>query len=169
VKKEMSTRALVVVASISSALLSSGLALGVQYFGTLWQDQRAERIKEVSAFVDSAQRFDQLVTNFMGPFLEGRDDAAARKALRDNIQTQHQLIETAKANLPLGEARRASQYQDELVKVGVELDRGLPAPQARALVQAIVDTKATGICVIYDLREQAGLPTVISDREACRL
>lgn len=169
VKKELSTRALVIIASISSAVLSSALALGVQYYGTLWQDERAERVKEVSAFVESAQQFDKLVTNFMGPFLQGRDDAAERKALRENLQTQHQLIETAKTNLSAEESRRATLYQNELVRVSEELDRHLAAPQAQALAQAIADTKAANVCVVYDLRERAGLPTVVSDKEACSL
>jgi hypothetical protein len=163
------SRGLVVAASILGALLSSGLALGVQYYGSVWQAERIDRITEVTKFIESAQQFDGLVTKFMGPFLAGGNDAAERQMLRDNIQLQHSLLDIAKTNLSVPQADRASRYQDLLVVVGEELDRSAPAPEAQALAQAISNARAANVCVVFDLRTGVGQPTTVRDQKDCKL
>ena len=160
-------RGLVIAASISSALLASGLSLGVQYFAARLQEQRTTRVAEVTKFVDAAQQFDALVTKFMDPFLKGSTTTAERQALRDNIQTQYGLLETARTNLEPAQSDRALDYENSLVSVGTELDRNLPASQARDLAQAIAATRAKNVCVVLDLRKKAGLPVISSDEQPC--
>lgn len=160
-------RGLVIAASISSAVLASGLSLVVQYLSSSWQDERARRITEVTKFVDSAQQFDGLVTAFMGPFLKNANSRAQREALRENTQSQFSLLETARANLDSAQSKRAKDYEDSLVVVATELDKDQPAPAAFDLVQAIATTRAKNVCVIFDLRRKAGLPVVKSDENPC--
>lgn len=160
-------RGLVIAASISSAVLASGLSLAVQFYSTKWQEQRATRISEVSKFVESSQQFDSLVTKFMTPFLKGEDTRLQQQAIRDNIQSQYNLLETARANLEPAQSARAKEYEDSLARVGEELDRGLPALKAKALVQAIADTRVQNVCVVFDLRKEADLPVIASDSQPC--
>ncbi|HEY0013176.1 MAG TPA: hypothetical protein VGB79_10035 [Allosphingosinicella sp.] len=163
----LSTRGLIIASAVCSAVLTSAGALGVQYYSSLWQQQRTDRATEVTKFVDSAQQFDTLVTRFMRPFIAGRDTSTAKQALRDNLQQQYNLLETAKTHLDERRARRATEYQALIAGIGPELDKSLPAPQAQQLVQAIADARAANVCVIYDLRESAGLQPIPTDRELC--
>lgn len=164
---QTSARGLIIAASISSAILASGLSLAVQYLSSSWQDQRATRIAEVTKFVESAQQFDGLVTSFMGPFVKGSDTNPERQALRENIQTQYSLLETARTNLEPAQSNRAKEYEDSLVKVATELDRNKAAPDAHDLVQAISTTRGKNVCVVFDLRKKAGLPVIKSDESPC--
>ncbi len=164
---QTSGRSLVIAASISSAILASGLSLAVQYLSSSWQEERATRIAEVTKFVDAAQQFDGLVTKFMGPFMKGAGTASERQALRENIQSQYSLLETARTNLDPAQSIRAKEYEDSLVKVATELDRNKAAPDAYDLVQAISTTRGKNVCVVFDLRKKAGLPVIKSDEKPC--
>src|SRR5690242_19395947 len=92
-------RGLVITASILSAVGAAVLSLFGQYFASLWEDQRHQRVQEVSAFVDESQKFDVLVSNYMTKMLAGQDASKERATLHENIQRQYKLLDTAKANL----------------------------------------------------------------------
>jgi hypothetical protein len=161
------TRGLVIAMAVAGAIGTSLLGFGSQYLSTVWTEKRATKTVEVSKFIDKAQDFDKAVTAFMVPFLKDANDTVERQAVRDNIQAQHILLDGAKTHLAPAQARRATEYQARLVVIGDELDRHQAAPQAQKLVQAIANAEATEVCVVFDLREAAGLPVIESDRKPC--
>ena len=160
-------KALVLTSSALSAL--GAASLSVVGAGLLWtyQTDRSERAAEATKFIDVSQQFDRNVTDMMGPFLQGKKDSSQREALRKNIQDQFLALERAIAILPAERTKNARVYQSTLVSVGTELDKNLPAPQARDLIQAIADAKEAAICVTYDLRDAAGMAVSSEDEQYC--
>lgn len=162
-----SSRALVFTSASISAIGAS--VLSVVGAGVLWsyQTDRSERAADATKFIDVSQQFDRTVSDFMTPFLVGKDDAAQREILRKNIQDQFLAIERASTSLPLDRYDNIKRYQATLVTVGTELDKKLPAPEARALVQAIADAKEASVCVTFDLRKAASMSVSDADAEYC--
>lgn len=152
------SRRAIVAAFVLSTLFTAVVTIGSNYYSNLWQQKRAERIAEVGSFLTAAQQFDFLVEKFMVPFLKGADDHDQREALRTNVHTQHELLETAKASLSGDQAAAAERYEEQLVRVATQLDNGQPAPLARDLIQAIADARNAKVDIVYQVRKSAGLP-----------
>tara|TARA_R110000868_G_scaffold305573_7_gene566620 strand:- start:6921 stop:7454 length:534 start_codon:yes stop_codon:yes gene_type:complete len=153
--------------SIFTAFLAALMATAGSIYIWSLQTKKSERSAEVAKFIDVSQQFDRSFTDFMGPFLKGDDDTAARETLRRNIQDQFLALERASAILPEGGSGRAARYQERLVLVSTELDKRLPAPKARALLQAVADAKDASVCVTFDLRVAASMDVSPDDKRHC--
>ena len=162
-----SSRALVITSAVASAIGAS--VLSVAGAAALWnyQTHRTERASEVTKFIDVSQEFDRNVAAFMTPYLKGGNTATERQALHKNIQDQFLALERASTSLDGAALEEAELHQKRLVKVGDELDKEVPAPEADELVQAIADARDSGICVTYRLRERVGMDTTAEDKEYC--
>lgn len=154
--------------SIISAVGATALGLIGQSYMFSYQAQQTQRSATVTKFVEVSQQFDRNVSDFMAPFLQGKDNKAQREALRKNIQDQFLALEQAEGVLPAAEERRAKAYRDALVEVDTQLGRNDPAPKARGLVQAIANAREANVCVTYYMKDEVGLSVSSDDAEYCR-
>jgi hypothetical protein len=157
----------IILTSVITAVVTAALGIWGQDKAAQWADQRQHRTQEVTQFVEAAQKFDVLVTNYMTKLNADQDASKERAALHENIQQQFNLLETAKTNLNDLSNQRATDYQNDLADLGEKLDLSLPAADAQPVAQAIADTRAANVCVVYDLRKKAGLPAVVTDKDRC--
>lgn len=153
--------------SIASAVGATLLGLIGQSFMFSYQAEQTQRTATVSKFVEVSQQFDRNVSDFMAPFLQGKDSKTQREALRKNIQDQFLALEQAEGVLPKAEERRAKAYRDALVEVDTQLGRNEVAAKARHLVQAIANAREANVCVTYFLKDKVGLSVSADDATYC--
>lgn len=153
---------------VGALFLGAAVTFGGSVALSIYQSYQQQRVAEVTKFIDVAQQFDGKFTAFMDPFLAGRDDKAERAAVRANIQDQFLALDRAANNLEGAQFNTAQGYKNKLLRVAAELDRAQPAPQAKALMQAVADVEAAEVCVTYFLRDEAGMDTSETDEMACK-
>ncbi len=150
-------------------MLIAASAVGLLASVVLWmiQTHRQERVAEATAFIETAQRFDMTVRAYMTLYLNDKPADAAREAVQKNIQEQYLALERA-ANMLDGERwDYAERYHKSLVVVSGELDRDIPAAEAKGLLKSIAVARGQNICVTFYLRDEAGMETSARDEKDC--
>ena len=153
--------------AVLTASATAGLGLIGQDKAAQWAAQREEKTKEVTEFVTHAQKFDALVGEYISKLNAGQSTTKERKALQDNLLAQYNSLDTAKTNLDEQGSHRATAYQNEIGALGDMLNQDPVVLEARPVIQAIADARSANVCVVYDLRKEVNLPTVVTDKKRC--
>ncbi|WP_417319216.1 hypothetical protein [Erythrobacter aureus] len=162
-----STKAIIIVTSVITAVFGGVVSLGVNYYGGLWAKQDEVQFEEVSKFAEGSKKFNTEAASVLRSSIYGDPKSEKRDELQRILIEQHENAEVAKTRLEGRELERALRYQELLGEISDELSKNATGENLESLYQVVADAEYLEGCVLRDLRDEAGIETNELDDKDC--